>query len=336
MATGYFEQRRIGLCGSFSEESALFDAFCIGAGRAFARSGAGRVAVVGRKDARGKVYADARFADGLSDALSEEDLPNFVDTFRHGPEAGEDESQYFRIGEVVETHGATREARRLHMVHVVDGLFAVGGTSGTAQQMTFATATSTRLLPVPTFGGAAEEHWREHRDLFIGELRIDEKTAARWEAAPEDADAAEALGAEMARIFLRSLVKRCFVVMPFADEMSALIDFVIDPAVRRHGDEPVHLGRLANPGDVGQQIREGIETADYAICVLDGLRPNVLYELGMVHALRKRVVILWKKTPDRPEIPPFDIVQEQRIDYERVDHALLNQVAEALGRIRVR
>jgi hypothetical protein len=78
--------------------------------------------------------------------------------------------------------------------------------------------------------------------------------------------------------------------MPFQESYSALYDFVIEPAVTGLGDSPIRTDRIGIPGDVGRQIADGIQRADYVIVVLDGLRPNVLYELGLAHGQGKSTI----------------------------------------------
>lgn len=134
--------------------------------------------------------------------------------------------------------------------------------------------------------------------------------------------------------FLTSLAQRCFVIMPFAEDFSPLIDFVIDPVVRSLGDEPIHLGRREQPGDVGRQTSDGLSKADYVICVLDDMRPNVLYELGMAYALGKPSILLWKKLVANTIEVSFDSVQEQRIEYESIDNQLKPRLEKVIRHIK--
>jgi hypothetical protein len=200
--------------------------------------------------------------------------------------------------------------------------------------LTLALATEKPVLPIPSFGGRSRDIWNDHRDQMIERLALSKETAEEWERQPGSSVAAEELAATMARTFLNSLVHRCFIIMPFNSDFSALVDFVIDPVVAALGDEPIHLGRREQPGDVGRQITEGLSQADYAVCVLDGMRPSVLYELGMAHALRKPVILLWKKSPSHPIDVPFDIAKEQRIEYNAIDRGLTLRLESAVRHIK--
>lgn len=56
----------------------------------------------------------------------------------------------------------------------------------------------------------------------------------------------------------------------------------------------------------------------------------MLYKLGFAKVLSKPCVLFWRK-PDADAEVPFDIVQEQRIDY-KVDRALSERSPEASAR----
>ena len=85
------------------------------------------------------------------------------------------------------------------------------------------------------------------------------------------------------------------------------------------------------PGDVGLQIDLGIERADYVVAVLDGLRPNVLYELGIAHAHGKPTIIMNHR--DALESVPFDLAMDQRLEYEAVDANLPKRLQASIRAI---
>src|SRR6185436_14320565 len=97
------------------------------------------------------------------------------------------------------------------------------------------------------------------------------------------------------------------------------------PAVRDSRDEIRRLDRLQAPGAVTRQIEEGIRTSDYCIAVLDGMRPNVLYEMGFAQALRRPLILVLRQGQIASEVP-FDIATLQRIEYVRPDAGTLNRL----------
>jgi hypothetical protein len=329
----FFRARRIGLCGSQASVTTEFVTFCREVGRALAEANGTIIAVAGRRSAHGVPAADLEFFKGFKNSPNAKDVLSRIETFRGMEEPGPE--KYFKAGRIIEIEGGSREARRFKMVSAVDGLIGIGGSGeGTGQQLTFAFAVDKPALPIPSFGGRSRDIWDRHRDPLIKRLGLTKHEAKAWEKPPDSPRAAKKLAATMVKTFLDSMKHRCFVIMPFNENFSALIDFVINPVADALGDEAIHLGRRGQPGDVGRQISEGISTADYAICVLDGMRPNVLYELGMAEALRKPVVLLWRKDPSRPVDVPFDIAKAHRIEYEAIDHSLNSRLENAIRHIK--
>ena len=100
-----------------------------------------------------------------------------------------------------------------------------------------------------------------------------------------------------------------FFIMPFKEGMFALykkleLDF---------GDvfTFTHAGDLDSQRNILRDIVEGIHQADIVIADLTGLNANVFYELGLAHAMNKKVIII---TQDLGEVP-FDIKSYRVIHY---------------------
>lgn len=107
-----------------------------------------------------------------------------------------------------------------------------------------------------------------------------------------------------------------FVIMPFKDDILALYeklktDFEEDFTFTNAGD-------LDNQQNILQDIVEGIYQANIVIADLTGLNPNVFYELGLAHAMNKKVIII---TQDIGELP-FDIKSYRAIEYSLLFHKL--------------
>lgn len=102
---------------------------------------------------------------------------------------------------------------------------------------------------------------------------------------------------------------RVFVIMPFNDNFLALYDKL----KKDFEGEFVftNAGDLDNQQNVLQDIVEGIYQADVVIADLTGLNPNVFYELGLAHAMNKKVIII---TQDLGELP-FDIKSYRANEY---------------------
>lgn len=103
----------------------------------------------------------------------------------------------------------------------------------------------------------------------------------------------------------------CFVLMPFRPNFDTLYSAIIKPTMTemeikcKRGDEK--YGTKSVISDIWQCIqRAGVIIAD-----LTGQNPNVLYELGLCHAINKDVIII---TQNRDDIP-FDLLHLKYIKY---------------------
>jgi hypothetical protein len=136
---------------------------------------------------------------------------------------------------------------------------------------------------------------------------------------------------------LDAMPRRGFVIMPFSADFTPLYDFVIEPAIFKVGDRPIRLDRTGLPGDVASHVRDGIRRCDYAIGVLDGLRANVLYELGLAHGAGKPTILMNRAgTLGEISIAPFDISTQQRLEYDSIGVDLLRRLEGVLATLPLR
>ncbi|OUP65075.1 hypothetical protein B5F12_03520 [Pseudoflavonifractor sp. An176] len=102
---------------------------------------------------------------------------------------------------------------------------------------------------------------------------------------------------------------RVFVITPFDEDYLALYE-----ELKTRFEEDFYFtnaGDLDNQQNILQDIVEGIYQADVIIADLTGLNPNVFYELGLAHAMNKKVIII---TQDLAELP-FDIKSYRANEY---------------------
>lgn len=100
-----------------------------------------------------------------------------------------------------------------------------------------------------------------------------------------------------------------FVITPFGEDFIALYDYL-----KKEFAASFHFtngGDLDNQQNILQDIVGGIYEADVVIADLTGLNPNVFYELGLAHAMNKKVIII---TQDLTELP-FDIKSYRANEY---------------------
>ncbi|MDT9490432.1 nucleoside 2-deoxyribosyltransferase [Streptococcus mutans] len=100
-----------------------------------------------------------------------------------------------------------------------------------------------------------------------------------------------------------------FVITPFGEDFLALYDELYKKFENQY--KFTNAGDLDNQQNIIKDIVQGINSADIVIADLTGLNPNVFYELGLAHAMNKKVIII---TQDLSELP-FDIKSYRANEY---------------------
>jgi hypothetical protein len=114
----------------------------------------------------------------------------------------------------------------------------------------------------------------------------------------------------------------CFVLMPFGRKKDAAgreINFdavweqVIKPAVAAAKLEPIRADQELIGGIIHKPMFERLILCDYAVADLTAWNPNVMYELGVRHAVRPwRTVAMFNKSTGLP----FDVAMLRALPYE--------------------
>lgn len=121
----------------------------------------------------------------------------------------------------------------------------------------------------------------------------------------------------------------CFVVMPFALPLGNHYAMIYEPAIKKVGLKPVRADDdIFATGKIMDQVWAGINAAKVLVAELTTRNPNVFYELGLAHALRKPVVLISSNEED----VPFDVRHIRVIYYDVNDpfwgDKLMAKVAE--------
>jgi hypothetical protein len=121
----------------------------------------------------------------------------------------------------------------------------------------------------------------------------------------------------------------CFVMQPFASPHGDYYDKIFKPAIDKTGLTPVRADAdIFGTGKIIDQIWRGINAAKVLVAELTTRNANVLYELGLAHALKKPVVLVSSNQPD----VPFDLHHIRVIYYDVTDPfwgiKLIEKVAE--------
>jgi hypothetical protein len=121
----------------------------------------------------------------------------------------------------------------------------------------------------------------------------------------------------------------CFVMQPFVPPLGDYYEKIYKPAIEKAGLKPVRADAdIFATGKIMDQVWEGINAAKVLVAALATRNPNVFYELGLAHALKKPVVLI----SAREEDVPFDLQHIRVIYYDVNDpfwgSKLIEKVAE--------
>lgn len=121
----------------------------------------------------------------------------------------------------------------------------------------------------------------------------------------------------------------CFVMMPFAPPLGDYFAKIFEPAIEKAGLKAMRADNdIFGTGKIIDQIWNGINSAKVLIAELTSRNPNVYYELGLAHALKKPVVLVCANEQD----VPFDLKHIRVIYYDMHDpfwgSKLIEKVAE--------
>src|SRR5260370_27335746 len=107
---------------------------------------------------------------------------------------------------------------------------------------------------------------------------------------------------------------RVFVIAPFDPEGSRVQD-VVRRAIKETGLRVVQFSGAIRPGaELTSAILGSIREADLIIADVSRQNPNVFYELGFAHALRKQTILL-VSDKSGPRLPS-DLTGLEYIDYD--------------------
>ncbi|MBN2156659.1 MAG: hypothetical protein JW776_11515 [Candidatus Lokiarchaeota archaeon] len=105
---------------------------------------------------------------------------------------------------------------------------------------------------------------------------------------------------------------QCFVLMPFDPQYLEIYEDVIKPLLSELGINCVRADELYGSRAIIQDIWKSIQIAGLIIADMTEKNPNVFYELGLSHAIGKKVILITQSIED----VPFDLRHLRCIVYE--------------------
>ena len=134
--------------------------------------------------------------------------------------------------------------------------------------------------------------------------------------------------------------KNIFVLMPFSEDWSDRIwnDHIkeyVESTPGMTGIKVLRADGLYGQG-VMEDVYEEIVTSELIIAECTGRNPNVLYELGLCHALGKRTVLLSQSDEDIPfdlKRFRFCIYQDNSAGYPKLQHFIQQVIRDTLSNV---
>lgn len=106
---------------------------------------------------------------------------------------------------------------------------------------------------------------------------------------------------------------RAFVVMQYSPEFNALYNDVIRPTCEKFGFEVVRADDIYKSGLIIEDITRSIQEASVVIADITPNNPNVFYEVGYAHGIKKPTILLSER--ERGALP-FDVSGFRTLFYD--------------------
>jgi uncharacterized protein YoxC len=104
---------------------------------------------------------------------------------------------------------------------------------------------------------------------------------------------------------------KAFVLMPFAPEFAEIYNLFIAGTLSEAGYDVFRADDIRNQQSILADIISSIATSELIVADVTGSNPNVYYEIGIAHALRKNVILLTQSVAELP----FDLRSYRVIAY---------------------
>lgn len=208
------------------------------------------------------------------------------------------------------------QARRFAIVNGVDAIVTIVGEGNTKTVLELALAIRKPVLPVAFTGGDSQRIWKGSRDALTSGLRLDQRTIRRLERIPGGPADRDRLADDVARGAHEAAERRCLVLMPFGRGHDGFYSRVLRPAIEQAGFVPRRLDKDEYAGNIPMLFHASLERAHAVLVDVTGANPNVMYELGQVHAHsadRPAVLLRRRLTPQVSATLPFYLRHERLI-----------------------
>ena len=218
----------------------------------------------------------------------------------------------FRKGTLMEIAGST-QSRRFNMVQHLDALITVAGMSNTRSVTELALAIDKPVLPIPFSRGESARLWKKYNTDIEKQLTIPDRLKTLLQKHPVTNGRSSGAGKEIASFIVNAVRKTCLVLMPFEKSSSRFYDGYLRPAIEAANYVDHRIDRNDPAGNIPELFKTGLQSSRAVIIDITGFNPNVMYELGQVHAMKITPLILLrtgKNQRSRVQDLPFYLRQE--------------------------
>lgn len=134
----------------------------------------------------------------------------------------------------------------------------------------------------------------------------------------------------------RPAERTCFVIMPFGDKVDKdgktvhfdeVYDTFIEPTIKALDIECIRCDKIVESGGIHNKMFTNIYDADVTVVDTTMLNPNVFYELGMRHSVKRNVTIIIQQAGTQI---PFNISGFTIVSYKMDDPVALKQATESI------
>ena len=102
-----------------------------------------------------------------------------------------------------------------------------------------------------------------------------------------------------------------FVLMPFDEDFNDIYELFVKAEMKRAGFSVDRADDIESQQNILRDILERIDKSDLIVADLTNSNPNVFYELGLAHALKKPVILITQSVDD----VPFDLKSYRLLEY---------------------
>ncbi len=91
---------------------------------------------------------------------------------------------------------------------------------------------------------------------------------------------------------MRENKEHCFVIMPFGGYFDQYYTDIYKPSIEANGLVSLRVDSLLKPSTIVSDIWELTNSSKIMLADLTGINPNVMYELGLAHAIAKPTILI--------------------------------------------